>query len=748
MKKLKVSLENCYGIRSLEATFDFSKGRSAAIYASNGTMKSSLARTFKDARGGSSPRDRIYDLPGQSRILCDGKPIAPDDILVFDPADAKDETKTSAGILVHNKLRTEYNAIISGINSDRAPLVRRLNKLSGVTKNSIPSTMLADFGMAGQPDDRIYELLLEQSEADDHEKSKELGAVNYSRVFNADTEPLFRDPKFKKLISQYIRRYNSLVSLSRFLAGRFDQHAAGGVQKNLEKSGLFDAGHMIVFNPKPGSGGGAETVRDAKEYRRVIEEEERTTKKELDSDWRDMEKVLARTAKLDELRLLLAENQWLIPLLGDTDALKRMLWKSYLALERGIATDVCEKYERNRARLGEIIEEAESEKPLWKSIVGEFMRRFRVPFSVKITNQAEALLDIRGPALEFTYRDADRKKVVERELLKAALSDGESRALYILNMLFEVQKKIDSGRETVVVIDDLADSFDYKNKYAIVHYLKEVLDNPKFHMIILTHNFDFLRTIKSRGIVSGKHIYFVDKKSTKTTLLPAKLNDNPLDALVGNLGDTTSLIASIPFARNIVEYTRGAGDGDYLELTRLLHWRDGTGEATVGGLLQILGRVFPKARMPSGHNGDMGGEDGTVFDAIVGKADVCSLSRRDNALEEKIVLSVATRLLAERFLVDRLLGGRAPPANKRFSIHDWIAERRRSLEEGARGEGRALTERETRELEALDDVALMTPEAIHVNSFMYEPILDMPGSSLASLYRSVRCLGGEEGGAA
>lgn len=749
MKKLKLSLKSCYGIRRLEATLDFSKGKNVAIYASNGTMKSSLARTFKDARDGTGPRDRIYGVPGRYEILWDGRSIAKDAILVFDPSDEKDEAQTSAGILVSDKLRTEYNAIISGISGDLAPLVRRLNKLSGVPKSSIPSTILADHGMAGQPDDRIYELLLEQpasAPASGLGKPDGLKNLNYSQVFNADTEPLFKDPKFKRLISQYIKRYNSLVAMSRFLKGRFDQHAAGDVQKNLEKAGLFDAGHMIVFNPKPGRGDAAETVKDAREYRRVIEDEERTIKKELDTDWKDMEKMLARTVKLDEFRLLLASNQWLIPLLGDINALKRSLWASYLALERETAADICEKYKQNRERLGEIVTEAESERPRWRDIVEEFTRRFDVPFSVQITNQAEALLGIRVPALEFTYEDADGGRVVERGLLKSTLSDGERRALYILNMLFEVQKQADSGRETVAVIDDLADSFDYKNKYAIVHYLKEVLDRPNFHMIILTHNFDFLRTVKSRGIVGGRQVYFVDKKIAKTTLLPTKVHDNPLDALVGNLEKPASLIASIPFARNIVEYTRGSDDDDgyYRELTRLLHWRERTGETTVKAPLQILCRVFPKAAIPPVPED---GEGGTVFGAIVDRADECSLSHRDKTLEEKIVLSVATRLLAERFLVGRLLGGIAPPVDARTSIHDWIAEYRLALEKGAEAGGRPLSGRERRELEVLDDVALMTPEAIHVNSFMYEPILDMPGDSLAELYRAVRGLGGEAGGA-
>ena len=745
MNKLKLSLENCYGIRRLEATLDFSKGRNVAVYASNGTMKSSLARVFKDAKNGAAPRDRIYDVPGRFRILCDGEPIKPNSILVLDPADEKDEVQTSAGILVNEKLRSEYNSIIAGMRGDLAPLVQRLNKLSGVTKNGIPSTMLADFGMAGQPDDRIYELLQARAaDSSDQKEPEALKDIKYSQVFNGDTKNLLNDPKFKSLIKQYIGRYEKLVSSSKFLKGRFDHHAAGGIQNALDKLGFFDADHAVVFNPKPGHEGDPEEAGSVEQYTKIIETQMESLKTELDSDWKDMEKKLARTVGLNSFRLLLAENQWLIPLLGDTAALKRSLWSSYLALEEGLVADVCEKYRQGKERLGEIVEEAESERPAWNSIVAEFMRRFYVPFTVEITNQAEALLGIRVPALVFTYRDAGREKEVERGLLKSTLSDGERRALYILNMLFEVRKQIDSGRETAVVIDDLVDSFDYKNKYAIVHYLKEVLDRPGFHMVILTHNFDFLRTIKSRGIVSGKQIFFVDKKDSKTTLVPAKIPDNPLDAFVRDLEKPANLIASISFARNIIEYTGGTGDGDYLELTRMLHWRDGTDRITVDTLLDILDRKFSKANVRAGRKGH--GDD-AVFETIVGEADRCSQERTEGRLREKIVLSIAARLLAERLLVDRLLGGRAPPVDDAINIHDWIDEHRRALEEKAGGEGRSLSEQEARELDVLDDVALMTPEAIHINSFMYEPILDMSGEHLADLYRAVRGIAGEAGGA-
>ena len=43
-------------------------------------------------------------------------------------------------------------------------------------------------------------------------------------------------------------------------------------------------------------------------------------------------------------------------------------------------------------------------------------------------------------------------------------------------------------------------------------------------------------------------------------------------------------------------------------------------------------------------------------------------------------------------------------------------------------------------IETLQRVILMTPENIHLNSFMYEPILDMSDEHLRGLYKDVLAL--------
>ena len=48
IKQIRIDLENCYGIKALQSSFDFSDASAYAIYAPNGAMKTSFAQTFRD----------------------------------------------------------------------------------------------------------------------------------------------------------------------------------------------------------------------------------------------------------------------------------------------------------------------------------------------------------------------------------------------------------------------------------------------------------------------------------------------------------------------------------------------------------------------------------------------------------------------------------------------------------------------------------------------------------------------------
>src|SRR5699024_5984004 len=81
------------------------------------------------------------------------------------------------------------------------------------------------------------------------------------------------------------------------------------------------------------------------------------------------------------------------------------------------------------------------------------------------------------------------------EIESQYLSQGEQRAFYLLNFIFEVEQRKLKQQPTLFVLDDPADSFDYKNKHAILQYLQDLTHVDYFAQIILTHNFDLFRSL-------------------------------------------------------------------------------------------------------------------------------------------------------------------------------------------------------------------------------------------------------------
>ena len=61
MNSLLVQLENCYGIQSFDHTFDFNEKNSILIYAPNGVMKTSFAKTLLQISNGLEPEEKIYN---------------------------------------------------------------------------------------------------------------------------------------------------------------------------------------------------------------------------------------------------------------------------------------------------------------------------------------------------------------------------------------------------------------------------------------------------------------------------------------------------------------------------------------------------------------------------------------------------------------------------------------------------------------------------------------------------------------
>ncbi|MBI2517493.1 MAG: AAA family ATPase [Opitutae bacterium] len=352
-----------------------------------------------------------------------------------------------------------------------------------------------------------------------------------------------------------------------------------------------------------------------------------------------------------------------------------------------------------------------------------FNERFFVPFKLNAPNRVSVILGSE-PVLRlgFTFDDGADKIAIEKDALMLSLSTGEKKALYILNLLFEIEVRIKAGIETLLIVDDIADSFDYKNKYAIIQYLKDLSEDQKFKQVILTHNFDFFRTINSR-FVRSDHCLMATKNSSGVALEVALGVKNVFikDWKPNFFTDSRKQVASIPFIRNLIEYTKGHNDPDYSKLTSLLHWKADSLNISVGDLDGIYQRTF-------GGTGTSVDPAAKVITVIHHEAGLCLTAATGINFENKIVLAIAIRLKAEEFMVSKI----ADPA--------WVAAITRNQTPKLLARYKMQFSGGTASIATIQRVVLMTPENIHLNSFMYEPILDMSDEHLRKLYAEVVAL--------
>jgi hypothetical protein len=114
-----------------------------------------------------------------------------------------------------------------------------------------------------------------------------------------------------------------------------------------------------------------------------------------------------------------------------------------------------------------------------------------------------------------------------------------------------------------------------------------------------------------------------------------------------------------------------------------------------------------------------------VIEGILQQANACVTAPEGTNFENKIVLAIAIRLIAERYMVGRIADEKFVAAIAANQTGQLFRKFRTKFD----GEEAAL--------EVLQRVILMTPESIHLNSFMYEPILDMSDGHLRKLCKDV-----------
>ena len=725
--KLKLVLENCYGINKLNKEFDFTKSVNndgvISLYAPNGALKTSLAKTFIDVINEDETKDLIFpDRVTKREITIDNVAITPEQIMVIESYNESYSSKQLSTLLVNDTLKQQYDIALKEVDEKRSTLIKAIAEQAGkkgVAINSFPKLICEVFG---KPEKAFLELLAElhQESLPDYSGYT---AYKFGDLFNDKVLAVIAKGDFAKELSDYVDTYDKLIDQSTVLTKKFNHQKAGTVSKSLSDADFFNANHSvnITVDGKP------QLAKDVDELNLILQAEQ---DKVLNSD--DLKKQFAKiddklkTKDTSAFRDFITENQALLADYQDIPKFKKTVIKSYLQAQQSLWDDLITTYQQNQQLVEGIIQQAKSERTTWKAVVATFNERFAVPFKLSVNNQDEVILNNQAPSIQFEFSDGrGAPKTVNQASLIEALSQGEKRALYILNVLFAVEIKKRQEIATIIVIDDIADSFDYKNKYAIVEYLQDIAGINNFHLFSLTHNFDFHRIISSRVGVKRNNRLMATRCVDTIDISQERYQNDVFSAwkqeLATNIG---YLLASIPFARNIADYC--GYEAHYTKLTSLLHIKPDTSDIKVLHLESIYKDIFADQQGLTLPN-----QENILKDMIYAKSDELLQGNTDAIeLENKVILAIAIRLKAEEFMIGQInditfvLAITKDQTRKLFNKYSELFPSEQTVN--------AL----------LDQVNLMTPENIHLNSFMYEPILDMSAHRLYQLYADIKQLSG------
>lgn len=742
---------NCYGLKDFELpNIDFSTSNRAIIYAPNGVMKTSFSKVMDDISKGVAPVDRVFKDVTTSYSVTHytsqyiyssatprNIPAAIDRIYVVNTfADKFDFTKeTVSTILADEETRNEYNVLMAELSGEVQQILESLRGLTGLTKPKIKGQLINDFGMsdiADWPD--IVDAI--KRELDEYEHLSLFDNILYTELINDKTLAVYAKPEFKSSLEAYIDSLNSFLEESTLLSKSFTDKSAEALGKAFSGNNLFAAEHSILLRD------GQTQISSIDEWNQLVAKEldEIYSKPELSTAFMKLKRLLTANADVSKLRDIIIAHREIIPYFNNIEKLRKILWLNYMLRLEKPFDDYYEKISAYSVRIRALYEKASEQSQRWQEVVTEFNRRFRVPFEVKINNKANFLLKDEAPNLSFDYSRGEgtgkQTESLAKDELMTALSTGEKRALYLLYILFDlerIRKLASSGTgKYLVVADDIADSFDYKNKYAIIEYLSDLAKTNGIDLLILTHNFDFYRTVKSRlGIERSKCFVAQREPSGKVGVTVFKYQKDFFKNVIINgikSGNITTdakkklLISSIPFYRNLCEYN--GDDVSYLKLTCFLHLKT-TPLDTKTIRLQDLWNIIKD--FVGGVS--FAGTDEEFYVAIKRIADdiVNAPTTDEVSLDNKLVLSICIRLLAEEFLQRVIL-------HNTGSCVDSTSNQTREWFDLARP---YMT---VEEIAVIENVNLITPESIHINSFMFEPLIDISDWTLKDLYASVKNL--------
>lgn len=615
IKKIK-KIENWYGISKIDNPEIILDKNNAIIYAENGTMKSSFAKGFYDLSLGLMPEDKITNEKSEYEIVDDTttynnklfKQI--DGIIVFPYHTKLAEENLSytnndgsqiydlKELLADSELIKEYQdkkqlieksykkccTFLADIFIGDTSLTQKAinvinsflshgNKLFFSEKDIISTTINSI---------NLFNEILE----DDSNCDFTIEKVSVCDIFvNDDIVNLFKDESNKKIISECANKYREIEkNISDEFIPRIGHDISINnleqIHSSLKKNNFFNEKNerKIKF---------CNTQLDnLNDFNSLLQElnDKIYANENFKRKYECFEKIINRNKDRRKFNDFLKSRPMMIPYLDNIVGLIYKIIYMKLRDKKIIISNELKNIKDITNEINKIRLKASKNKTVWQKVIDIFNQRFaNNVFEFEIENKIDTIID---PVLSFPILVEKRKKInfpLDRGVFLNTLSEAERKSLMFLHLLYAIECARINNKKTTIIFDELFDSFDYKNKYAILFYLAEILSDKNFNLIFLTHNFDFFRSLifvfKSHNIEYKTLIANRDLNG----IIKFNCDDVQNFHQYGYINDWKQndanfykqfkrFTALIPFCRNLCQIKYSSSDKKYINLCKFIHF--------------------------------------------------------------------------------------------------------------------------------------------------------------------------------
>jgi ABC-type Mn2+/Zn2+ transport system ATPase subunit len=353
-----------------------------------------------------------------------------------------------------------------------------------------------------------------------------------------------------------------------------------------------------------------------------------------------------------------------------------------------------------------------------ESAIITFNERFSLPFEILLKDNK----------IVFIHKKTKREY---NKLEKDLLSLGEQKTFYIFDIILKIEKYKNNSEITkepfLVVLDDIADSFDYQNKYSIIEYIHELKESEYMRMLILTHSFDFFSSLNTRIELWNNKYIAIKNENKQLKFIKIKNNEMKLNYFIEKIQSIGDLILSIPITRTLMEYENKdnyKNTDDHKKLISALHYKRNTLDLTMNDIVDIK-YINNKTNSNLTITNFVNFDDNYLFFLFqeaknITEIPVTEENIGDMLIKNKIILCLAIRIKTEKF-AKTILSLRVGDDKKQLG--SLFKQLKSTINQ--------------EEIKIYRKSTLITPELIHLDLLNYSLMMDLSIANLISHYKNI-----------